>query len=78
MCFSNRLFLKLCSFSVVEVVPLYPFGRVRFSVSITEKKVRFYPLLYPLYLYNVKPSFHQSSIVGMLTPFLCRKTLTKE
>ena len=45
MCFSNRLFLKLCSFSVVEVVPLYPFGRVRFSVSITEKKVSGFRIL---------------------------------
>jgi len=45
MGFSNRLFLKLCSFSVVAVVPLYPFERVRFSVSITEKKVSGFRIL---------------------------------
>ena len=62
-----------CSLSLLNVCGfLFP--------SLKRKSVvfGFYPLLYPLYLYNVKPSFHQSSIVGMLTPFLCRKTLTKE
>ena len=45
MGFSNRLFLKLCSFSVLAVVALYPFERARFSVSITEKKVSGFRIL---------------------------------